>query len=191
VKRTTSLLFVLALSVSAVACSSDKGKGDASSKFNDADVTFVQGMIPHHRQAVDMAGMALKQAQSPKVKELAKRIKGAQDPEIKQMQSFLRDWAKDGVDDMDDMHGMDHGGGDMGEGMMSAGDMKVLAKASGTRFDELFLQMMTKHHEGAVKMAQTEKAKGRNAKAKELAAAIIKAQKAEIVEMKQLLTSSS
>ena len=67
------------------------GSTAAGTQFNDADVTFAQGMIPHHEQAIEMSDIALdpKTAASAKVKDLATRIKKAQDPEITMMRGWL------------------------------------------------------------------------------------------------------
>lgn len=151
--------------------------------FNDADVTFVQGMIPHHQQAVKMAKMADTQAASAEVKDLAARIEGAQGPEIEKMQGWLEDWGKS-KDSKDSTNGMD-----MGDAMMTAGDMKQLRKAQGATFDGLFLTGMVGHHEGAVKMAKQELKDGQSDDAKTLARAIIAAQEREIAEMKTLEAS--
>ncbi len=154
---------------------------------NDQDVSFAQGMIPHHRQAVEMAGMAASQASSAQVKDLASRIEKAQDPEIETMSGWLKAWGEDVPADMSGMPGMDHSGHDGMSGMMDQKDMDKLADASGKDFDTMFLTMMVEHHEGAVKMATTEKEKGRYAPATKLADDIITAQKAEIEEMNKLL----
>ena len=68
---------------------------DAETEFNDADVTFAQGMIPHHRQAIDMAALAADRTENPAILDLATRIQGAQDPEIEQMQGWLQTWGHD------------------------------------------------------------------------------------------------
>ena len=67
---------------------------DASSDFNDADVTFATDMIPHHRQAVEMAKLAKTRAKSAEVKNLATQIMNAQDPEIQTMSGWLTAWGK-------------------------------------------------------------------------------------------------
>lgn len=160
----------------------------AAAQFNDADVTFAQDMIPHHRQAVDMAEFAETRAQSPQVKELAAKIKAAQDPEIQTMTGWLEQWGEDVPEDMGDMEG--HGGMDMGDdmpGMMSSEDMDKLEAAKGAEFDKMFMEMMIEHHEGAIEMAKTEQSDGKYAEAKQLALAIEKAQAAEIATMRKLL----
>lgn len=149
--------------------------------FNDADVEFVQGMIPHHEQAVVMADLADDRAESPEVTDLAERIKDAQDPEIDQMTGWLEEWGQEVPE------GTDHGGMD---GMMSDDDMASLEDASGAEFDEMFLTMMIEHHEGAIAMAETELEDGQNADAKELAQTIVDAQQAEIDEMQGILDAA-
>jgi uncharacterized protein (DUF305 family) len=152
-----------------------------SADFNDADVTFVNGMIPHHQGALEMAQLADGRAQDPRVQDLARRIEAAQDPEIQTMTNWLQDW---GQARADDMGGMDHGSGDMGGMEM---DMPGLEAATGAEFDRMFLQMMTEHHSGAVEMAKTEIADGQNADAVALAEEISSSQTAEIEEMDALL----
>jgi uncharacterized protein (DUF305 family) len=152
--------------------------------FNDADVTFTQGMIPHHEQAIEMAQMAEERAEDPRVLDLAGRIEAAQQPEIETLTGWLQEW---GVEDSG-MGGMDHGGMDHGGGMMSEEDMNALMAASGAEFDRHFLEMMIEHHTGAVEMAETEIADGQNADAIAMAETIRDTQNAEITEMEQLLT---
>jgi len=151
------------------------------SGHNEQDMSFAQAMIPHHQQAVEMADLAATQATDAKVKDLAGRIKDAQDPEIKQLTGMLDQWgaAMDG--------GMDHGGSDHG-GMMTDGDMQRLEKATGAAFDRMWIQMMIKHHQGAIDMAGTELESGDNADAKKLAQQIMDAQQDEITEMQGMLS---
>lgn len=164
---------------------SDGGSGSSAAEFNDADVTFVQGMIPHHEQAIEMAQLADSRAESQDVKELASRIEAAQGPEIETMRGWLEEWDQP-ESAGDDMGGMDHGGSDMSGGM-SDEDMAALEAAQGAEFDEMFLTMMVEHHQGAIEMAQTEVDEGENADAIALAEKIISDQEAEIEEMDGLL----
>lgn len=151
---------------------------------NQADVTFTQGMIPHHAQAIDMARLAEGRAQSPEVKNLARQIEAAQGPEIDTMTSWLRSW---GAPVPTGMPGMEHGGHGGMQGGMSPEDMQQLGQASGAEFDRMFLSMMITHHEGAISMAQTELATGQDPAAKQLAQQIIDTQQAEIRTMQGLL----
>ena len=160
-----------------------------SAEHIDADVTFVQGMIPHHTQAVAMAQMATGQATSPQVKDLAARIETAQGPEIEQLDGFLGPWGVAETSDGGGMGGMDLGGAGAMSGMMIPAQMTQLGQSSGVAFDRLFLQMMTEHHTGAVAMAETELRDGQNTDAKALAQRIIDAQRGEITEMQALLTA--
>jgi uncharacterized protein (DUF305 family) len=153
-----------------------------SADHNDADIAFVQGMIPHHEQAVEMSQLAADRAASPQVKELAATIERAQAPEIEQMRGFLADW---GVEKDSSMGGMHRGGVSM-PGMMSGQQTSGLGQANGAAFDRTFLQMMVMHHEGAVTMARTELSDGLNPQAKALAHTIIDQQTTEIAHMRDL-----
>ncbi|SEP53551.1 DUF305 domain-containing protein [Amycolatopsis saalfeldensis] len=163
---------------------------------NNDDVAFAQQMIPHHKQALDMAKMVSSRSTNPKVVDLANRIEKAQDPEIQQMQGWLSTWGVSSASAMPSMS--DHNMPGMGSpsmpmpggsmpGMMSDADMAKLDQMKGAEFDQMWLDMMIKHHQGAVDMAKTELAKGSDADAKALAQKIIDAQQAEITEMQGLL----
>jgi uncharacterized protein (DUF305 family) len=152
----------------------------AEGTVNDTDVAFAREMIPHHRQAIQMARLAEARAEDPRVLDLAGRIEAAQQPEIETLSGWLDEWDADAGH----MGGMNGGMG----GMMSEQDMHALMNATGAEFDRLFLEQMTVHHEGAVRMAETEIADGQNADAIALAESIRDSQTAEIAEMQQLLT---
>ncbi len=163
---------------------------------NTDDMTFVQQMIPHHTEALNMAKLVSSRSTNAKVVDLASRIEKGQDPEIQKMQGWLGSWGASmpGMS-TGSMPGMSDGsmpgmsGGSM-PGMMSDADMKMLEQAKGAEFDKMWLDMMVKHHQGAVEMAKTELGKGASAEAKALAQSIIDAQQAEITEMQGLLTQS-
>lgn len=201
-RRLTSILAIAALAVLPVACGGDDGGDDAehgaehgehepgehssAAAFNDGDVAFAQGMIPHHAQAVDMADLAEDRAADPEVRDLAERIRAAQQPEIDLMDSWLDDWGHP----MDFGYNMDMEGMDMGDmGMVSEEDMDRLESASGDEFDRLFLTSMREHHLGAVAMAEEELRSGESPEAKELAQEIIDTQRAEIQEIDTLLAA--
>ena len=180
----------IALALVAAACGDSGGSATPSSAaFNDADIAFAQGMIPHHKQAVEMADLAATRASSAKVKDLATRIKAAQGPEIATMTAWLKSWNKPVIAAGGGMAGMDHGG-DADMGMMSAANMKSLTASTGAAFDKMFLTMMIEHHKGAIDMAKTEQTDGKFAATKALAGSIVTAQQAEIDEMGKLLTSA-
>ncbi|MEW1549503.1 DUF305 domain-containing protein [Streptomyces tsukubensis] len=172
------------------------GDSPAPGAFNDADVMFAQGMIPHHEQALEMSALADGRAQDAEVVGLARAISGAQDPEIRTMKSWLKAWGK--PESGGSMPGMDHGSGSSGDtagtagsdgmaGMMSEAEMAALKAAKGTDFDRKFAQLMIEHHRGAIAMAEDEQKSGRNATAKALAGEVIRAQQAEIDAFTKIL----
>ncbi len=162
----------------------------AKGSHNAQDVSFAQGMIPHHRQAVAMAGLAATRAKSQQVKDLADKIERAQDPEINTMSGWLKAWDAKVPDadmtGMESMPGMDHSGSSM-PGMMSGDDMAKLKNLSGDAFDKAFLRMMVSHHQGAIAMAKTERAKGAYGPATTMATSIVTSQSSEITGMDKLL----
>jgi uncharacterized protein (DUF305 family) len=193
-----SIALPVTLAIGLTACGTSSGAKVSAAKstdtlatnasFNSGDVTFAQGMIPHHQQAVSMAEIALDPTRQagPAVLDLATRIKGAQSPEIELMTSWLTAWnrplaAETGMKGMEGMEGMET------EGMMSGTEMNALAKATGSEFDKMWLTMMVRHHDGAVAMSKTVQANGKSADVKELAGKIIAAQMIEIAEMNKLV----
>lgn len=155
---------------------------DPAAGHNDADVAFAAGMVPHHEQAIVMSDIILgKQGIDPRVVELANQIKAAQGPEIATMQQWLTEWKA---------APMNHEGHDMSDmGMMSDQQLDQLRQAQGADAARQFLTGMIAHHEGAVRMAQTELDTGKAEDAKKLARDIIDAQQREIATMKQFLGS--
>jgi uncharacterized protein (DUF305 family) len=170
---------------------SSSASADATTAAHNAqDVSFAQGMIPHHQQALEMAKLAAGRASSAEVKDLAARIEKAQDPEIQTMSGWLKSWGKDVTtsdSSMESMPGMEHSAHSDMPGMMDSKDMDELEKASGADFDTMFLTMMIEHHKGAIEMATTEKDKGKYGPATSMSDGIITAQTAEISEMNKLL----
>ena len=172
------------------ACGSDDTASPATqvaqAAFNDADVAFAQGMIPHHEQAIEMADIALDPTvgASEAVRDIATRIKAGQDPEIVMMTGWLTAWGQPMQMDMGDGHDMSSM-----DGMMSVEEMDALGTMTGGEFDAMWLDMMIRHHQGAIAMAQTVKAAGSNADVLALADQVIAAQQAEITEMEALLGS--
>lgn len=132
---------------------------------------------------------------SPAVQSMATQIKGAQAPEIAQMQTWLAAWgapsamASASTDDMGHMPGMDMGGV-TSQGMMTAEQMTALSRASGPAFDRMWLEMMISHHLGAIMMAEQVQANSANPQVNQLAGEIITAQQAEIATMQQLLAGT-
>lgn len=148
-----------------------------------ADSMFLAMMIPHHEQAMDMAEIVLAaDGVDDRVRAIAERIKAAQGPEIATMRGWLD---ASGVD----AGAMDHGAHGGMDGMLTEAQMDALRAASGAEATRLFLEGMIQHHEGAILMAQGVLVNGRNAEVRALAEDIVRAQQAEIDEMRDLLAA--
>jgi uncharacterized protein (DUF305 family) len=126
----------------------------ARSRYTEADVRFMSGMIDHHAQALVVAGWAASHGASSSIRTLAGRIINGQQDEIATMQRWLRDRGQPvpepGAGMKMDMHGagQDH----LMPGMLTAEQMRQLDQAKGPEFDRLFLTFMIQHHRGAVSM---------------------------------------
>jgi uncharacterized protein (DUF305 family) len=123
--------------------------------YSDADVDFMSGMIPHHAQAVIMAGWAPSHGARHDVAVLCERIVVAQRDEIAMMQQWLSDRGLEVPDATSTRHKMKMGGMThemLMPGMLSDEEMAELDRARGPEFDRLFLTGMIKHHQGAIDM---------------------------------------
>ena len=159
--------------------------------WNHADAAFMQMMVPHHGQALVMARLAEVRADSPAVQALARRIRGAQGPEIITMAAWLDEHGIDVprvAENPGDYDHSAHGHSGM-PGMLSEKEMKQLRTASGPRFDRLFLDGMIAHHHGALEMAETVAREGVDIRVSEIAADVAASQSAEIQRMRELLAS--
>jgi uncharacterized protein (DUF305 family) len=119
-------------------------------EYTGADIKFMQGMIGHHAQALEMVALLMTNSRSEDMKKLALRIQVSQDDEINMMQQWLQARGQQ-VPSRTAMH--QHGATLM-PGMLTPDEMKQLADAKGPEFDRLFLQGMIKHHGGALTMVQ-------------------------------------
>lgn len=123
--------------------------------YSQADVDFMSGMIPHHAQAVLMAGWVAGRTERRDLRVLAERIAVAQKDEIALMQTWLSDRGLEVPAADATHHVMKHG--DMEHrmlmpGMLTAEELAALEAARGAAFERLFLQSMIKHHQGAITM---------------------------------------
>ena len=140
------------------------------------EIMFAQMMIPHHEQAVSMSETALKKSKNAEILKLSKQIKSLQSTEISQ----LTYWLTATYSSMT----MDH---DMKmSGMLTTKELTSLKRLTGTAFDRMFLQLMIKHHQGAIEMLGLI-SDSSNAEALALSKAIRSAQGKEISSMKLLL----
>ena len=123
--------------------------------YSDADVDFMSGMIPHHAQAVIMAGWAPSHGARKDVAILCERIVVGQRDEIAMMQNWLRDRGQTVPDATSTRHKMKMNGMEhemLMPGMLTDEEMAELDRARGPEFDRLFLIGMIKHHQGAIDM---------------------------------------
>lgn len=152
-----------------------------------ADIMFVQMMIPHHEQAIEMSEILLaKEGMPTELYELAEQIAAEQGPEIELMRSWLRDWGMPEMGDMAGGHG-GHGGHGGMDGMLSEAELDELRAAEGDDAVELFLRQMIAHHEGAIDMARDVIANGSHPDVRALVDGIVVSQQAEIDLMTEWL----
>ncbi|MCT9933410.1 DUF305 domain-containing protein [Planotetraspora sp. A-T 1434] len=156
---------------------------------NAADVRFVQDMIVHHRQALEMSALAPTRAASDEVRRMAARIAGAQGPEIAAMIRWLQQQGQpipgphaQHDEQQDDMH---HGM----PGMATPEELAALRAAGGAGFDRLYLRLMVAHHMGAITMAAEEMEKGSHITIQEMAQDISVSQAAEVNRMRRIQAS--
>ena len=179
---------LVALSVLVVVGCSGGSMVDENASWNKADQKFVQGMIPHHEQAVVMSEIVGNVEVSAETATLASEITGAQASEIELMQGFLNEWGVES-DQNSDPHAGHKMSGDESHGMMTDEELAELKDSSGADFEKMWLTMMLAHHKGAVKMAETVIAEGKDLRVKTLAETIISTQQQEILQIQSLLNN--
>lgn len=118
--------------------------------YTEADVKFMQGMIGHHQQAIEMAALLPSRTSREDMKLLAKRIEVSQVDEIQMMQ----DWLRARGQTLPDPHAHHQHGATLMPGMLTMEEMARLEAAKGVEFDRLFLEGMIKHHGGALTMVR-------------------------------------
>jgi uncharacterized protein (DUF305 family) len=129
-----------------------------------ADISFMQGMVMHHSQAVEMTDLLRTRSRNKDLQTLGKRISISQTDEMKYMQQWLEDRGQPvstGHDHMDHMgsmkghmKGMDMSSMPLMPGMLTPQQMQALSRATGRTFDHLFLTGMIQHHTGALVMVR-------------------------------------
>lgn len=169
--------------------------------YSEADITFMQEMILHHAQALQMTALVPDRTETEAIRRMADRMERSQGDEIDQMIRWLERRDQEVPAHLDHMlhdieplktegrlhHGHDHG--DM-HGMLSNEQMEKLAAASGNEFDRLFLEFMIFHHEGAIYMVHdlmASPAGGQETEAFAFASHVESDQRIEIQRMQQML----
>jgi uncharacterized protein (DUF305 family) len=179
-------LVALIMAVALAGCSNDSNMGMdheghssmATGDLTGADIMFLQMMIPHHQQAIDISDLALTKSSDSELLALAKDIRDGQGAEIVTMKAWLD---KAGAD-LDPGHSTGH---DMG-GMLDDSQLAELKSATGKNFDLLWLKGMTGHHDGALHMA-TMITDARNAEIKSFGQAIVATQSAQNKQMAAMI----
>jgi len=163
-----------------------------------ADVDFMQGMIMHHSQAVEMTALIKSHTENKDVRAIGAKISSSQADEIRMMQRWLAargqaiSMEKSGAREMPGMPDMDMSGSAMPPmpGMLTPEQMKALEKARGAEFDRLFLSGMIQHHGGALVMVKdlfSSAGAGQDAEIFDFATDVDNSQRAEIKIMQKLL----
>lgn len=146
--------------------------------FNASDVRFLQDMIGHHQQAIDMAALADGRSRRPRLIKFAAGIAAARQDDIATMRRWLTRWnlptaPATGSEDAESPL----------PGMLAAGQLDWLQLRTGPRFDLGFLTMMDTHHGGAITVAERELQGGASAELKALATRIMTTQAAEMRQL--------
>lgn len=145
----------LLLSIATAACGSAAVQAQATPqpapRHSEADVRFVTGMIGHHAQALEMTAVVRERATRDDIKLMAERIEVSQRDEIAMMERWLRARGHP-VPSADSGHAHHGAGHAQMPGMLTAEEMQRLRAATGAEFDRLFLELMIRHHEGALAM---------------------------------------
>ena len=192
----TTLVIVLASALTACGSGGDTSGGTPAAEqtaangdvFNDADVEFATTMIPHHADALVMVDMTQGRDLSPDFADLTEDVLSTQAPEIETMVDWLTAWGEDVPEtSRDHVNSHDMGGMDDDGTGMDPDDMAMLDETDGDAFEQMWLEMMIEHHEGAIEMAQAEQADGAFEDAVTLAESIETGQSAEIDLMERML----
>jgi uncharacterized protein (DUF305 family) len=160
----------------------DEHGSHAAGNLNEADIMFLQMMIPHHQQAIDMSDLALTKSSDAELLALAKDIRDGQSAEIITMKAWLNGAGADAD--------MGHSMGDSMGGMLSDSELATLKAASGKNFDLLWLAGMSGHHDGAIHMT-TMIEDASNTDIKKFGADIVAAQSAQIKQMAAMIERMS
>lgn len=149
---------------------------DAEYNLNEADVSFIQEMIPHHWGAVIMSRLVPEYSDRQPLVDLAKRMRRAQIDQIHRLQKILRE--------SDVEYQVDNVPSDPAiPGMPSADGMATLRTIEGDSFDQTFINLMTAHHRGAIILANRVLREGRSATIANLARHLIQVQKRQIYRL--------
>ena len=163
----------------------DEAVDESGVRHTAADARFMQGMIGHHAQAVEMVALVATRSHNKDLERLAQRIDASQRDEM----AMMRDWLERRGEPLPDAHA--HHGAHRMPGMLTDAQMTALAAATGTAFDRLFLEGMIQHHRGALDMVETLLADPDTAEdpmLSDFASSVTADQAAEILRMQSILS---
>jgi uncharacterized protein (DUF305 family) len=191
-----TVLIVAAVVAAAVALGyvwGNSGNGGAPApSASSVDVGFARDMSTHHGQAVTMASYERDNTSNPALKILAYDIESQQGYQIGEMQGWLDTWGYPLLNPapMAWMAGHDHvQSNGLMPGMASPTEINTLETLHGTALDVMFLQLMIRHHQGGIPMAQYAAQHAKDAYVRQLAQSMVNAQSSEIISMEQTLRS--
>ena len=165
------LVFVVTIGLSGAVSAADAHRHSKSLKKHHkySDKHFIENMIPHHKEAVQMSNIALSRAEHREIKQLAKNIKSTQSKEIREMRQWYKKWY----------------GTNVPASSMSMNNPTNLNKLKTVEpFDKEFIKQMIPHHQMAIMMAQMALKDSKQPRIRNFAKSVIKTQSAEINEMR-------
>jgi uncharacterized protein (DUF305 family) len=169
---------IITMGVSKTEHRPDHMNQSSTADLSGVDIMFLQMMIPHHQQAVDISKLAVAKSKDDELLALAASIRDGQAEEILLMTQWLKD-AGEGLDMGHSMH-------DQMGGMLDEAELAALQSATGATFDRLWLQGMTGHHDGALHMTQMIE-DATNETIKKFGQEIVSMQSSQIKQMKVML----
>ncbi|MGX6604592.1 DUF305 domain-containing protein [Micromonosporaceae bacterium Da 78-11] len=157
----------------------------AGDEFNQTDVMFLQMLIHHQKQGLEMAGIAADRAQNAEVKTLAQAVQAIEKDELTMMQAWLAQWKEPATVGTDANLHADHGG------LPATGpaEIKALKTVKAKSFDTAFLNLFLAHQHNAIEMAHLENANGKNAETKAFADRVRESRQGEVQQMLKLMSS--
>ncbi|MFC3448137.1 DUF305 domain-containing protein [Amycolatopsis speibonae] len=155
-----------------------------AAEYNDADVMFLQMMLAHNDQGVEIVKLVkAKQAQKQELKDLAAAIEATQRTESTDMRNWLKKWGKPETGSMDPNAHHHHGG----DGLTDKGLLDALSKKDGSEFTLDFADIFVAHQHNGVALARTELKDGKNPEAKALAQRVMDSRTGEVQQIRTLV----
>lgn len=172
-RKISFVVIVLIIIAGFVAFYPTEDGGENEMEFNRNDLAFMNMMIVHHEQAIEMAELSENRTDNEKILGLSDNISEVQTRENEQMKKWMREL------------GYSPGNHHPMAGMASREEMQQLRDSNGSEYNKLLAELMIEHHEGGIAMAQNFYKSGKNAELREMQGQMIKAQQNEIEKMRR------